>query len=264
MNDGERPTNGATTPTDEAPARDSPDEAQARAARRRRARSNLLVALLCGLLGFALVVQVRQTRDDDDLTSLRQDELVQLLDEVTQRSEDLSRERTELLAERAELLTSEDSRRVAEEAARERALVQGVLAGTLPVEGRGITVTVVDLDAGVQAHTLYTMLQELRNAGAEAIEVSGRRLTATSWIADADEGVVVDGTLLTPPYRWTAIGDPQTLGVALGIPGGALAAVRNDGGEALVERHELVRITAVRSVPEPRFATPVPTDDGSG
>jgi uncharacterized protein YlxW (UPF0749 family) len=239
------------------------DPVAERAARRRRTGSHVLVAVLCGLLGFALVVQVRHTQEGD-LGSLRQDELVQLLDEVTQRSEELAQERARLRAERDELLTSEDSRRVAEEAARERALVQGVLAGTLPVEGRGITVTVVDLGTAVKAHTLYNMLQELRNAGAEAIEMSGRRLTASSWIAESDDGVVVDGSPVAPPYRWIAVGDPQTLAVALEIPGGALAAVRSDGGEALLERSDLVRVTAVREPPEPRFASPAPTPSPGG
>lgn len=224
----------------------------------RSARAKVLIAFLCGLLGFALVVQLRQA-DDEDLSSLRQDDLVRLLDEITQRSEDLARERAALLAQRSELLTSEDSRRVAEEAARRLAVLQGILAGTLPVEGPGITVTVVDLDASVRAHTLYNMLQELRNAGAEAVEVSGYRLTASSWFADGEGGVVVDGELLTPPYRWTAVGDPQTLAVALEIPGGALASIRGDGGQALLDRHDLVQITALKDPPDPQFASPAPT-----
>lgn len=220
-------------------------------------RSRALIGVLCALLGFALVVQLRQT-EEDDLSSLRQDDLVALLDEVTRRGDDLARERAELLAERNELLSGEDSRRVAEEAARQRAIVQGILAGTLPVRGAGISVTVVDPVGAVRALTLFNMLQELRNAGAEAIEVSGRRLTASSWFADGGGGVLVDGVLLEPPYVWLAIGDPQTLAVALEIPGGALAAIRSDGGNAVLEERPEVTITAVREVGEPRFATPTP------
>lgn len=221
-------------------------------------RSHVLVGILLALLGFALVVQIRQA-EGDDLSSLRQDDLVRLLDEVTQRAETLAQERTNLLSQRAELLSSGDSRRVAEEAARQRAVVQGILAGTLPVEGEGITVTVVDLSGSVRAHTLYNMLQELRNAGAEAVEVSGVRLTASSWFDDSSNGVVVDGVDIAPPYRWIAIGDSQTLAVALEIPGGALAAIRNDGGQALLDQSENVQVTAVRELAEPRFATPAAT-----
>lgn len=220
-------------------------------------RSRVLIAVLCALLGFALVAQVRLTQGAA-LGSLRQDDLVRLLDEVTQRGDELTAERDRLRADRAELLSGEDSRRVALEAARERAVVTGVLAGTLPVEGPGITMTVTDPNAEVPALTLFHVLEELRNAGAEAVEVSGQRLTASSWFVDARGGVVVDDVLITPPYEWKAIGNSQTLAVALDIPGGALSAIRNAGGRAVVEQEPLIEITAVRAVEDPEFATPVP------
>ncbi len=219
-------------------------------------RSQVIIAMLLALLGFALVAQVRLTLDEN-LSSLRQEDLVRLLDEVTQRNEQLAAERADLLAARAELLSGEDSRRVAEEAATERAIVQGILAGTLPVDGPGISLTVFDPQATVRALTLFNVLQEMRNAGAEAVEISGVRLVASSWFADAQGGVIVDGTLLQPPYAWTAIGDPQTLAVALDIPGGALASVRNAGGSAALEQRDAVQITSVREVIEPEYATPV-------
>jgi len=71
-------------------------------------------------------------------------------------------------------------------------------------------------------------------------------------------GVVVDDVLITPPYEWKAIGNSQTLAVALDIPGGALSAIRNAGGRAVVEQEPLIEITAVRAVEDPEFATPVP------
>ncbi len=223
-------------------------------------RSHLLVGLLLALLGFAIVLQVRVSRGDD-LTSLRQDDLVRLLDEVTSRSEALAAVREELLAQRDALLTSEDSRRIAEEAARERAVVQGILAGTLPVAGEGITVSVGDDFGLVRAQTLTNVLQELRNAGAEAMAVSGNRLTASSWFAETATGLLVDGVVLEPPYEWTAIGDSQTLAVALGIPGGALAAIRNDGGDPVLTEHVNVEITSVRELGEPQYATPAPVPE---
>jgi uncharacterized protein YlxW (UPF0749 family) len=226
-------------------------------------RSRILIAVLCGLLGFALVAQVRLTRGDS-LSTLRQEDLVRLLDDVTQRTEELSTERDRLLADRAELLSGEDSRRVAEEAARQRAEVQSVLAGTVPVQGPGVTLRVTDPEAGVSALTLFHVLEEMRNAGAEAVEVSGRRLTASSWFEDADGGVVVDGVLISAPYEWTAIGNPQTLAVALDIPGGALAAIRNAGGQGVVTQSDSLEITSIREVSAPQFATPVPSPAPTG
>jgi uncharacterized protein YlxW (UPF0749 family) len=260
--DARRVTPEAPGPAGEATAGEATDAASAAApgaGRAHRPRSQVLIAVLCAILGFALVAQVRLNQGDS-LSSLRQDELVRLLDEITQRRDELVAERDELVASREELFTSEDSRRVAEEAARQRAVVQGVLAGTLPVQGPGVTLRITDPSSGVPALTLFHVLEELRNAGAEAVEVSGVRLTASSWFADATgPGAVVNGTLLTPPYEWVAIGDAQTLAVALDIPGGALASIRNAGGEGFVTQSESLQVTAVAEPPDLVFATPVPS-----
>ena len=73
--------------------------------------------------------------------------------------------------------------------------------------------------------------------------------------------MVVDGTLLKAPYRWLAIGDPDTISLALSIPGGALAKVRNAGGTTSLTTGDLIQITAVRSVEAPRYATPAPAPE---
>ena len=92
------------------------------------------------------------------------------------------------------------------------------------------------------------------------MQLNDQRLTASSYfVAPAQgDGIVVDGTTLHAPYRWTVIGDADVMATALDIPGGALASVRNDGGRGTVARKDLVQVTATRSVPAPVKATPVP------
>lgn len=237
----------------------SPWRTLASAALPRATRGQLLTGLLCALLGFALVVQVQANRSDG-LASLRQDELVRILDDVTRSREELAAQVTALRAQRTELLNSSDSTRAAREAAVERATVQGILAGRLPAQGPGIELVIADAGGKVRAATLYNVLEELRNAGAEAIQLGELRLTASSYVVDTSAGVVVDGTLLSPPYRWLVIGDPDTITTALGIPGGALAVVRNAGGSASLTPQELIDVTAVRELGAPRYATPVPAE----
>ncbi|WP_199421492.1 DUF881 domain-containing protein [Actinotalea solisilvae] len=232
----------------------------ARALAPRATRAQVLAGLLCALLGFAFVVQVQQNRSDG-LSSLRQDELVRILDEVTQRTEELEDQAAELRAQRAELATGSDTRRAAREAATERAAQQGILAGRLPAQGPGVVLTVRDPDRRVPALVLYNVLEELRNAGAEAVQVNDLRVTASTYVVDTADGVSVDGTLLEPPYRWVAIGDPDVIIPALNMPGGALAVVRGSDGSSEVEARDLVEVTAVRDVEPPRFATPAPATD---
>jgi len=217
-------------------------------------RSQLLVAGLCLLLGFAIVMQVRQTQGDE-LSSMRQDDLVRLLDEITQRNEALNQEADELREDRAALLSGSDASRSAEDYLQ----VQRILAGVAPVEGPGVVVTVHG-SGDVSAQNMVHMLEELRNAGAEAIELSGVRLVAGSYFEDADGSLMVDGVALGDDHEWSVTGTPETLAGALDIPGGALASFRQAGAEVEVIQRDLVQITAVRSVAEPQYATPAPED----
>ena len=140
------------------------------------------MAGLCLLLGFAIVLQVRQTQGDE-LAGMRQDDLVRLLDEITQRNEALAEEAEELREDRAALLGGSDASRSAEDYLE----IQQILAGVAPVEGPGVIVT-VDGTAGVTAQNMVHMLEELRNAGAEAIELSGVRVVAgTYFLEDGGE-----------------------------------------------------------------------------
>ena len=84
--------------------------------------------------------------------------------------------------------------------------------------------TIADPDGQVPALTLFNVLEELRNAGAEAVQLNDLRIIASTYFVDTADGVEVDGVVLDPPYRWVAIGDPDTLVPALEIPGGAMSA----------------------------------------
>lgn len=225
-------------------------------------RSELLAGVLCLALGFALAVQVRQS-GTDQLSSLRQDELVRLLDEVTQRAEQLDAEVATLEEARDDLQSEDGQDQAALELAQQRAEFEGILSGRLPAEGPGVKVEVV-ADAGtLQAQQLFNVLEELRNAGAEAMELNGVRLVTSSWFEDADGRIVLDGEVLSPPYVWTVIGDPETVDRALEIPGGALPSLRSKGAQATTTQLDHVVVDAVREPTEPEYARPA-EDSGQG
>jgi uncharacterized protein YlxW (UPF0749 family) len=231
-----------------------------RAMRPRASRSQVMVAVLCALLGFALVVQVSQTQEDQ-LSSLRQSDLVRLLDDVTQRSGELEDQVSSLEATRDELQSGSGRERAALELAEQQAETLGILSGRLPAEGPGVAIEVVEGAEPLKAFGLFNVLEELRNAGAEAMEVNGVRLVASSYFEDTSDGVVVDGQVISSPYRWTAIGDPSTLETALEIPGGAMASLRADGARTTVTQQDRAEVTATVEPRAPRFATPVPADE---
>jgi uncharacterized protein YlxW (UPF0749 family) len=150
------------------------------------------------------------------------------------------------------------------EAARDRLRVQGILAGTEPAQGPGITLVVYDPAGAVTGAQLFHVIEELRNAGAEAMSLGDTRVTARTWVAEGaqagDAVIEVDGEAIFPPFEFRAIGDPQTMEVALNIPGGALASIRNVGGTSNLERHASLDIAVVALPPAFAFASPVPEE----
>ena len=78
-------------------------------------------------------------------------------------------------------------------------------------------------------------VEELRGAGAEAMQIAGAsgpavRIVASTYFADGAGGLVVDGQTLPAPYTLTVIGPAATMQTALMIPGGVADAVARDGG----------------------------------
>ncbi|WP_435300029.1 DUF881 domain-containing protein [Timonella sp. A28] len=222
----------------------------------RLTRAQGLAALLLGLLGFALVVQIQQSHKDE-FSGLRQSELVSLLDDVGRKTNELEAEAQRLRELENELKSGSSSHSAALEAAEKNAEVQGILSGRLPAEGPGITIFVSEGETPLRASQLFNILEELRNAGAEAVEVNGVRMVTSSYFVDSVNGLLVDGSPVSSPYTWKAIGDPNTMQPALEIPGGAMAAVRTAGSEATIIVEELVKVKATVDVTEPTYARPL-------
>jgi uncharacterized protein YlxW (UPF0749 family) len=220
-------------------------------------RAHLLVAGLLAVLGFSVVVQARQTQEDG-LASLRQSDLVRIFDDLQQRSARLEDESQRLQSLQAELRSGTDRQAAAEQAARERLEVLGILAGTLPATGPGIRLEINDPDRRVSAAMLLDTVQELRDAGAEAIQVGNVRVVASTWFVDGPDGVVVDGRDLAPPYKFTAIGDSATMASALDIPGGVLEIIRSSGARGSVTTSDSLTVSALRQVKAPQYAQPAP------
>lgn len=234
----------------------------------RATRAQLVAAVLCAVLGFAAAVQIRANQDAG-LTGLRQTDLVRILDDVSERAARLRAEASELREVRDRVTGGSSGNLAALEEARERARVLGILAGTLPASGPGVELTISDEDGQVGADVLLDALQELRDAGAEAIELStigGRavRVVASTSLVDVAGGVEVDGTALASPYRFAVIGEPRTLASALDIPGGVLDVLDQRGAQALVTQRSSVSITTLRAAPSPRYARPAAEGDSGG
>jgi uncharacterized protein YlxW (UPF0749 family) len=230
----------------------------ARMGRPRATKANALAAVLAILLGFAIVTQVRQTQSQG-LESLRQGELVSVLDDVSKRSARLDHDLAELQRTRDELANGSQGDAAALKAARDRLQALRVLTGTVAAHGPGITITIRDPKHGVTAPVLLDAVEELRDAGAEAIQIGPTRVVASTWFGMSGRDIQVDGATLSPPYTVTVIGDPHTLSAAMEIPGGVTETIHQVGAGATITQSKRVVIDALQTAPEHRYARPVPS-----
>lgn len=218
-------------------------------------RAQLIVALLLFGLGFGLAVQVASNSDSDSaLRGARQEDLVRILDELDDRTERLEDEKQGLEKQRDELENSSDQAEEARKQMIEKERQLGVLAGTVAAEGPGITMTIEDSKGTVEADMLLDAVQELRAAGAEAIQVNGVRVVADTYLTDSGNGVGVDGNKITAPYRFKVIGKPQDLEPALNIPGGVVQTLEKEQATVTVERSTKIVVDALRAAKRPDYA----------
>lgn len=223
----------------------------------RASKATLLAAGLTLALGFAIATQIQQNQEGG-LATLRQDELVRVLDDVTQRSARLDRQVRELEVQRDQLQSGADRAKAATEQAQARLDQLAILAGTVKATGPGIRMTITDSSGAVRASGLLDVLQELRDAGAEVVQFGTVRIVAGSYFSDAGSSITVDGQSLSRPYVILAIGDPQTLASAMNIPGGIVDSMKRLGASASVNQLTNVTIDALHTPKTPRYAQTVP------
>jgi uncharacterized protein YlxW (UPF0749 family) len=233
-------------------------ERSRRAARRppRRRGSQLLVAALVAVLAFAVTVQVRQD-DTTDYGSLRGVELIELLKSVDVANERLASQIDDLTATRDRRRAARGDTGEAEDVARQRAEQLAVLAGSVGATGPGVRLTIDDPSGVVDAGLVLDVLQELREAGAEAIVVDDTaRVVAQTYVLDDADGLRIGGRQVSSPYVIDVIGDPATLEEAVTFRGGVVDLLQARGAKAAVARRETITITALADVRTPEYARP--------
>ncbi|MGW4779625.1 DUF881 domain-containing protein [Streptomyces filamentosus] len=217
-------------------------------------RAQLVVALLLACLGFGLAIQVSSTSEGSALRGARQEDLVRILDELDDRTQRLEDEKARLEKQRSELESSSDQAEEARRQTQEKERQLGILAGTVAAEGPGITLTVTDPVGAVESDMLLDTIQELRAAGAEAIQVDGVRVVADSYFTGGGDDMRIDGTPVTAPYVFKVIGKPEDLEPALNIPGGVVQTLEKEQATATVERSAKIVVDALRPAKRPDYA----------
>ncbi|MFI1017664.1 DUF881 domain-containing protein [Streptomyces sp. NPDC020965] len=217
-------------------------------------RAQLTVAVLLFVLGLGLAIQVRSTSDNSALRGARQEDLVRILDELDNRTQRLEDEKRSLEDQRTELESSSDQAEEARKQTRRKEQQLGILAGTVAAQGPGITLTIGDKSGTVESDMLLDAIQELRAAGAEAIQVNENRVVADTYLTGSGGDIEVDGNRIAAPYIFKVIGKPQDLEPALNIPGGVVQTLEKEQATATVARSEEIVVDALRPAKRPDYA----------
>lgn len=232
--------------------RDAPQQLRLHVPERlRRSGGQLAIALTVGLLGFLLAIQLRsQDTLADRLAIERESDLGRLLTELAQRSDQIQEEIVDLRVRLATTTGSEAQEQALLESARAELRALRILLGIVPVEGPGIVVSIEDPLGSVGPEVLLDAVQELRDAGAEAIEVAGQRVVAQTAFSGQAGALTVGSAVLRPPYVIRAIGEPSTLAEAMRIPSGVVDAVgARDGASVRIEERPSIDIRSVARPP---------------
>jgi uncharacterized protein YlxW (UPF0749 family) len=225
-------------------------------------RGQVVAAVLLAVLGFAAVTQVHAENQDTAYVGARQDELVALINSLSLASQRTENEIADLVATRNSLLNDTEARRTALEQARQQAEQYGILAGTLPAVGPGVRIEIADPTGAVGSDSLINGIQELRDAGAEAIELNDTvRVVAQTALRDGPNGgVIADGERISAPYVIEAIGSAHDLATALDIAQGFTDDIQRRGGKVTISEADSVEVTTLHEPAPAQYAEPVPTE----
>ena len=223
-------------------------------------RKYFVILIVCIMTGFIIGFSYNLSKDDEQINSSsnlyaqQRDAYREELIEQQERNKELAEELDGLLEtirqyEREFATPEEHYDELVEEAERLR-----ILMGELPASGKGVSVTLRDdeysgetnpNDYIVHESHIFSVINELKIAGAEAIAINGQRLKTNSYISCNGPVITIDGNQYPAPFVIEAVGNPEGLIAALEIGGGVFDQLLNDNVVVTLEKKELILLPSI-------------------
>jgi uncharacterized protein YlxW (UPF0749 family) len=185
-----------------------------------RAQRLIVISLIAVALGFLVVVQLRSQAAVARTLAAQDDTSVALL------INDLNRANNQLLQQGAALTQQEAELRQAllaggadAQAIQKELTTLRVINGQVPVHGPGLQ---IGIQGTIMDFELQDALNNLRNAGAEAIALNGQRLISSTPVLSRGNSLLINGHAVSAPLRLVVIGDPEQLGPAADLSASSL------------------------------------------
>jgi uncharacterized protein YlxW (UPF0749 family) len=178
------------------------------------------VAMLIGMLG---VGQLNSQARPIEISRLSATELSTLIETLTARNRELRSGLADIRDQLRQYEISGPQGESALQVSREDLRRITAFAGLAAVDGQGI---VMDVDGKLDAIALNDLINELRNAGAEAIAVDAVRITARTVATEGPRAIELDGVEIGERFTLRAIGSPDGLLGAMERPGGIISQLK--------------------------------------
>ena len=207
-----------------------------------RTRSQLAVAAVALVLGLLVVVQVRAQAGGAGLAQLSSQDLTVLVANLNARNDQLRREISSLEDELVALNQNHARGEASVDELRADLRRVRAYAGLDPVGGPGVTISI---SGPIDGSGVEELINELRNAGAEAIGAGTVRIVNGVVVSGAPGSAAIGGARLGPLFELSAIGAPDKLTGSLTRSGGVIAQL------AATEPEVTVTVTPVDRIELP-------------
>ncbi|MGZ6256464.1 MAG: DUF881 domain-containing protein [Candidatus Limnocylindria bacterium] len=178
------------------------------------------VAMLIGMLA---VGQLNSQARPLEISRLSATELSTLIETLTARNRELRSGLADIREQLRQYEISGPQGESALQVSREDLRRITAFAGLAVVNGQGI---VMEVDGNLDAIAVNDLINELRNAGAEAIAVDATRVTARSVATEGPRSIELDGAEVGDHFTLRAIGSPDGLLGAMERPGGIISQLK--------------------------------------
>lgn len=178
------------------------------------------VAVFIGLLG---VGQLRSQARPAEISRLSAQDLSTLIETLTRRNRELRTGLSDIREQVRSYTEAGSQGQSALDVSREDLRRINAFAGLAAVQGQGI---VMNIEGDLDAIALNDLINELRNAGAEAIAVDEVRITARSITVQGPRALEIDGVEIGRSFVLKAVGSPDGLMGAIQRPGGIISQLK--------------------------------------
>ena len=218
----------------------------------------ILIVVVAALVAFFAVSQLRAPENlTEDLSAENEGDLARILASLSSESTAQQEQLSLLKVELANLQNASTAQGAASQTVDAQFNSLQVLSGTVPCHGPGLEIEISDPRAQVTYDVIVDTVEELRDAGAEALAVNGKRVGVASYFGGGEGRVTLDDVQLAAPFTVSAIGPAATMEGGLQIPGGSLdtlKALANVSAE--VHRLNSLTLPALATMPEFKVARP--------